>query len=257
MSTIREYAGGNHYFDDSLSGKKENLSNSFLAGLSVNADMDSGFDLSDYAMIKNGAYGKLMKAYYAKEKAERKDALGDSSWRLTTMASNAGTMAKSAQALMSDSLWEKKAITVTDEKTGEKTTKEDYDWKAITKAVKSFVDNYNRTVENAGESNTKNVLRNAAWMTRITAVNEGMLSSVGIGIGSGSKLELDEDRLKEADISALRTLFTGNNSYADKMMNKGNAIAAAASGVGGTYTSSGIMSSVLSRVVSSRIDTKE
>ena len=54
-------------------------------------------------------------------------------------------------------------------------TKEDYDWKAITKAVKSFVDDYNSTVEKAGESDTKNVLRNAAWMTKTTSVRKGCL----------------------------------------------------------------------------------
>ena len=42
---------------------------------------------------------------------------------------------------MKDSLWEKKQIKTKDEKTGEETTKEDYDWDSITKAVKSFVDN--------------------------------------------------------------------------------------------------------------------
>ncbi|MBR6475011.1 MAG: flagellar filament capping protein FliD [Lachnospiraceae bacterium] len=94
-------------------------------------------------------------------------------------------------------------------------------------------------------------------MTKTTFVSEGMLAKVGITIGSGNKLELDEDKLKEADISTLKTLFTGHNSYADKIVSKGNAIAMAASNAGGTYTSSGTYSSALSQVVSSKIDTKE
>ena len=257
MSTIREYASGNNYFDDSYTGKNSNYANAFLSGLSVNTDSSSAFNLSDYAMIKNGTYGKLMKAYYAQEKAEKASASGDSKPKLSMMAGNASAMAKSAQALMQDSLWEKKKITEKDEKTGEEVTKEDYDWKAITKAVKSFVDDYNSTVEKAGESDTKIVLRNAAWMTKTTSVSEGMLAKVGITIGSGNKLELDEDKLKEADISTLKTLFTGHNSFADKMASKGNAIAMAASNAGGTYTSNGTYSSALSQVVSSKIDTKE
>lgn len=30
-----------------------------------------GINVSDYAMIKNGSYGKLMKAYYAKQDADK------------------------------------------------------------------------------------------------------------------------------------------------------------------------------------------
>ena len=64
---------------------------------------------------------------------------------------------------MKDSLWQKKTITEKDEKSGETVTKEDYDWKAITKALKSFVNDYNTTIESAGESDTKDVLRNVVW----------------------------------------------------------------------------------------------
>ena len=35
--------------------------------------------LSDYAAIKNGSYGKLMKAYYAKQDAEKLPGKGDTS----------------------------------------------------------------------------------------------------------------------------------------------------------------------------------
>ena len=43
----------------------------------------SGNLLSDYASIKNGSYGKLMKAYYAKQDAESASASGDSRQKLT------------------------------------------------------------------------------------------------------------------------------------------------------------------------------
>ena len=256
MATIREISNGN-YFDDYYTGKNSNYANAFLSGLNVNNDNSSSFSLTDYAMIKNGTYGKLMKAYYAKEKAEQASSGGDSKPKLSLMAGNAGSMAKSAQALMQDSLWEKKTIKEKDEKTGEETEKEGYDWKSITKALKTFIDDYNATVEGAGESNNKNVLRNAAWMTKTTSMSERLLNKVGISVGGGNKLELDEDKLKEADISTLKTLFTGHNSYADKMMSKGNAIAMAAANAGGTYTSSGTYSSALSQLVSGKIDTKE
>ena len=83
------------------------------------------------------------------------------------------------------------------------------------------------------------------------------MGKVGITVGSGNKLELDEDALKSADISTLKTLFTGYNSYADKIMTKGNAMATAAANAGGAYTNNGTYSSALSQLVSSKIDTKE
>ena len=80
--------------------------------------------LSDYAAIKNGSYGKLMKAYYAKQDAEKLSGKGDTSQKLTLMKTSADSLKKSADALNDASLWEKKK----DEKTGEETEVEDYDW---------------------------------------------------------------------------------------------------------------------------------
>ena len=120
MATIREISNGN-YFDDYYTGKNSNYANAFLSGLNVNNDNSSSFSLTDYAMIKKGTYGKLMKAYYAQEKAG-KAASGDSASKLSLMAGNAGSLARSTQALMQTSLWEKKKITEKDEKTGEEKT---------------------------------------------------------------------------------------------------------------------------------------
>ena len=144
-----------------------------------------------------------------------------------------------------------------DEKTGEETTKEDYDWKSITKAVKSFIDDYNSVIDAAGEVNSKEVLRNAVMMTKTTSVSERLLAKAGITVGKGNKLELDEDELKKADISTLKSLFTGHNSYASKMQYRANNMIHAASSAGAVYTSSGSYSSALSSIVSTKIDTKE
>ena len=111
--------------------------------------------LSDYAAIKNGSYRKLMKAYYAKQDAEKLSGKGDTSQKLTLMKTSADSLKKSADALNDSSLWEKKKIKKKDEKTGEEIEVEDYDWDKITKAVKSFVEDYNDVVKEAGESNTK------------------------------------------------------------------------------------------------------
>lgn len=219
----------------------------------------SGNMLSDYASIKNGSYGKLLKAYYAKQDADSASLSGDSAKKLSSMRSGADSLKKSAQALNNSSLWEKKKIKKKDEETGEETEVEDYDWNAITKAVKSFVQDYNAVVEQAGNSDTRNVLRNAAWMTGITDNAEKLLSKVGISIGKGNKLELDEDVLKEADITTLKSLFAGTGSFADKISQKAGSLSvvaanAAAKVKGTTYTSRGGYSDALSKLYSSTVD---
>jgi len=255
MSTIRQTAS-NNYFDELYGGNSSSYNNSFLSGLSINTDSNGGgsFDLADYASIKNGSYGKLMKAYYGQEKAQKAAESKDSNSKLTLMAGNAGSMANAAKALMNDSLWQKKPISETG---GENKNGEDYDWKAITKALKDFVDSYNKTIEGAGESGTKGVLRKASFMIKTTAAFKNTLEKAGISITGSNKLELNEEKLKEANISTLRTLFTGYNSFADKIMTKGNTLANEAASAGGTYTSSGTYSKALSQIVSTKIDTKE
>lgn len=153
-------------FSDYTNKYNSNVDYSALFGETSNSSSLGGTNiLSDYASIKNGSYGKLLKAYYAKQDAEKTAGTGDTSQKLTLMKTSANSLKKSADALNASSLWEKKKIKKKDEKTGEETEVEDYDWEAITKAVKSFIEDYNDVVKEAGESNTKDVLRNAAWMT--------------------------------------------------------------------------------------------
>ncbi|MDE6663472.1 MAG: flagellar filament capping protein FliD [Lachnospiraceae bacterium] len=240
------------------------------------ANYDSGYDvsallgggsnaagniISDYASIKNGSYGKLMKAYYAKQDAEKGTLSGDSRQKLTLMRSNADSLKKSADALNDSSLWEKKKFIKKDEETGEEIEVEDYDWDAITKAVKSFVEDYNAVVGQAGDSDTKNILRNASWMTGITESTQKLLSAVGINIGKGNKLQLDEDALKEANVDNLKSLFTGHGSYADRISQKADRLShVAANTVAGAkvaaYTSNGGYSDTLSKLFSSTVDEK-
>lgn len=209
--------------------------------------------LTDYASIKNGSYGKLMKAYYAERDIEKSSGKGDTSQRLTLMRSSADSLKKSADVLNNSSLWEKKKFKEKDEATGEEIEVEDYDWDAITKSVKIFIEDYNDVVDKAADSKTKNVLRNAAWMTGMTNKNRNILAKIGITI-SGDKLKLDEDTLKKAEISSLKTVFTGYNSYISKISQKTTEISNTANRATATYTSGGVYSDILSSQVSSKVD---
>lgn len=242
-------------FNDYTSKYNSNVDFSTLfGGTSAASSTGASNLLTDYASIKNGSYGKLLKSYYAKQDTEKLSGTGDTSQKLTLMKSDADSLKKSADALNNDSLWEKKKIKKKDETTEEETETEDYDWDAITKAVKTFIEDYNDVVKTAGESNTRNVLRNAAWMTNMTDKNSNMLAKIGITIGKGNKLELDEEALKKADISAVKAVFKGHNSFAGKISQKAAGISSAANRASAIYTSSGSYSNPLSSLVSSRID---
>ncbi len=184
------------------------------------------------------------------------------------MRSSADSLKKSADALGNASLYEKKKFKKKDEETGEETEVEDYDWDAVTKAVKLFVDDYNSVVEQAGNSETKNVLRNAAWMTSITEKAGNLLSKVRITVGKGNKLEFDKDALKEKtalgksgieldNISALTSLFTGYGSFGSQISQKASAISNAAArtkGVDKTYNKNGAYSDTISKLFQGTID---
>ena len=107
-------------FNDYVSYPNYDTSYDFSALVGGAANPSSNL-LSDYASIKNGSYGKLLKAYYAKQDAENASVSGDSRQKLTLMRSSADSLKKSADALNNPSLWEKKKIKKKDEETGEET----------------------------------------------------------------------------------------------------------------------------------------
>ena len=119
---------------------------------------------------------------------------------------------------------------------------------------KAFISDYNDVIEQAGESNSKEVLRNAVWMTGTTEANENVLSKIGITVGKGNKMELDDEKLKKAHIGTLKTLFTGHNSFASKVSMKANSISNAAAWSSGTYKSNGTYNNSLSELVSGKVD---
>ena len=84
--------------------------------------------------------------------------------------------------------------------------------------------------------------------------NTNMLAKIGITIGKGNKLELDEDALKQADISSLKTVFTGYNSFVSKISQKATGISNAANRASATYTNNGTYSKTDSSLTSSKID---
>lgn len=106
MATINDYLSSSYYDNSKDYSSINSNSNLFLSGLSVSSDNNS-FNLSDYTAIKNGSYGKLLKAYYKKQESEE-SSKGDNAQKLTLMQTSSDSLSRSVQNLMKESLWEKK-----------------------------------------------------------------------------------------------------------------------------------------------------
>ena len=185
---------------------------SFLfSGLSSSASNAlSGNWLADYASIKNGSYGKLMKAYYAKDSGDsktaastitKKDTATDTAKKaLAKVETTTDALKESADALLATGkkdLFTQKDITTKDENGVESTTK-GYDTDAIYSAVNSFVTNYNSVMAALGNT---------------TIANSKQLAKIGITMKNDGTLSLDKDAFMKADMSAVKNLFQGNGSY--------------------------------------------
>ena len=225
-----------------MSGLKQNYSYLFqsLPGSSGNANLNF---LSDYISIKNGSYGKLMKAYYAKDNTsdEVKSAVKEKNSGISTAKDDTKTLAsiqsaadglkESADKLISkdtDSVFNKVDVETKDE-FGFYTTSKDYDKDAIYKSVSSFVDDYNSLLKEAGNSDTNSILNRTKSLVGITKANEDLLAKVGITIGEDNKLSIDEKVFKEADMTTVQSLFNGNSSYAYRVSAQASLIDFAAS----------------------------
>ena len=209
--------------------------------------------LADYASIKNGSYGKLMKAYYAKN--ENDSVSSDSSKKTVSTSKDSGkTLSKienaaddlkeSADKLItkgSKSVFNKKDVTSTDED-GLSTTTKEYDTEAIYSAVSSFVKTYNSLIDAAGDSKTNSIINKTSSLIKMTEANEKLLSQAGITIEKDNTLSIDEEAFKKSNMSAVKSLFNGNSSYAYQVSAQASLIDFAAgtqASKSNTYTASG------------------
>ena len=171
---------------------------SFLfSGLSSSASNAlSGNWLADYASIKNGSYGKLMKAYYAKDSGDsktvasaitKKDTATDTAKKaLAKVETTTDALKESADALLATgkkNLFTQKDITTKDE-------------------MAAVDDVSDTTVNNRTES-----------LGNTTIANSKQLAKIGITMKNDGTLSLDKDAFMKADMSTVKSLFQGNGSY--------------------------------------------
>ncbi|MCR5279633.1 MAG: hypothetical protein K6E19_09365 [Lachnospiraceae bacterium] len=180
---------------------------------SLGNNSQNNFSLNDYASIKNGSYGKLMKAYYGKNGSEAKTAASSSKTDETT-AQNMSAVQKSANELKDASKSLSKAVSSGDSDT-------------VYKAAKDFADKYNSLMTSAGkvESN-KTIKRTATNLMNEVASNLRLLNKAGIKMSEEGKMSVDEKAVKAEDNTAIKALFDGKSgSFGDQIENKASNIA--------------------------------
>ncbi len=198
----------------------------------------SSLSLGDYSMIKSGSYKKLLKKYYAEN--------GDSNKKNTSTDGTDGVSKKAIDS--TTSLLSAKTTAASLKKTAdelktldyEKTSRED-----LLKKVKSFVKDYNTTLDSMQNIDSVSILQNAVWMTNQTKKSQNVLADMGISVGTDNKLTLDEKKFNEANLSAITSALSGTHSFADSVSRRASQIytmsgtQALINERGSSYTSSG------------------
>ena len=207
---------------------------SFLfSGLGSGAAGTAGSNfLSDYASIKNGSYGKLMKAYYGNVNSsgttasERKTKTNNVLEKILEEKKNP-TVSREAQEANSNltsgiSNLIKSVSTLQNDATY--TVSEDGKSAAdkVVSAVKSYVSVYNDVVSAAKNSNLASKTSHIASMMRGSEAYAAKLAEIGITINRDGTLQLNEGKLKGTDISKVQNLFSKEDvmSYGSTVMSR-------------------------------------
>lgn len=160
--------------------------------------------LADYAAIKNGSYGKLMKAYYSETKNTTINSLvnsknTDDAKTLSSVQNKADSLKESADALLA---------------TGSKSVFENANIDKIYNSVSQFIENYNSLIKSMDDVNSTSILGKASNLTNTTLSNQSSLSKIGIKINTDHTLSINEDHFKSSNMTSIKSLFQGNGSYA-------------------------------------------
>ena len=205
-----------------LGGFNSGMSDIYSSLLGGGASSDASSTLlTDYASIKNGSYGKMMKAYYAKTSEEE----GTSSTGSNSKTKNTDAASASAARKFYES-----ATAMSSLDYSEGNIDELYD------KVSEYIKNYNSLMTAASKSENASVKAQADALNDYTYQNYKLFAKLGITMNSDRTLSIDEDTFKKVDsktgatnIPTMKTLFQGINSFADKSADRASKIYSLAS----------------------------
>lgn len=188
--------------------------------------------LSDYASIKNGSYNKLMKAYYGTEQS-----VGASTGRKRSSEKNilkkmeeekrnprVSKDVQTANSNLTSGLSSLKSSLSKLQNNATYTAAENGVSAAdkTVSAVKAFVTDYNNVVNAAKGSTLTGKTAYVANMMSATASNSDQLSEIGIRVNANGTLEVNEAKLKTADLSRVQNLFSSDDimSYGSRLASR-------------------------------------
>ncbi len=199
--------------------------NSNIMTLLNSLNTEASFNFTDYAAIKNGSYGKLVKSYYAQQKAEATQTENISSTKAKSSAdsktsetakkeqvdstgfsqlrNSADSLQKAAEKLQSEDLWKK--------------SEDGLDMSQITDAVKNFADKYNAAVSDAGKVTSKEASHSVEALKSMTSTMSNALGRIGINVSASGKMSFDEDAFAKADMGFAQKILSGKYSYGSQV----------------------------------------
>lgn len=162
--------------------------------------------LSDYASIKNGSYGKLMRAYYgkdsnasvnrlAKNTVGRIEPESEETKTLARIQTTSDALKESADKLMDRKLYASE------------------DMEQAYKSVSDFVVSYNSVMNAVGRTEDSNLLRRSESMANLSVSNMKSLNGIGISMTENGTLSVDKDAFMKAAPEKVRNVFQPNGSY--------------------------------------------
>lgn len=188
---------------------------------------------ADYASIRNGSYGRLLKSYYGMNTKTDGSVSGSTKNRSKNILDQileerknppvSAEVQKANSSLTSDiSALTSSVKTLQAEKTYQDSENGATAVSKVTSAVKSFVDQYNSTVKDSKKSTLTSKTSNVAAMMRATEANTDKLAEIGIKLNKDGTLMLDEKKLKATDVSKVQELFSAKDvtSYGSTVMSR-------------------------------------
>lgn len=195
--------------------------NSLYGSNSGSANLYSLF--SERNAIKNGTYKKLLKSYYGSLEGSS-DSTSSSGRRRGTNnildkileERKYPTVSKETQEANSNltsglNSLKSSVSTLQSEKTYEDTENGSTAAEKVVSAMKSYVNNYNNVVSASKSSTLSSKTAYVANMMSSTSKFEKELGEIGVMLKKDGTLQLNESKLKEADLSKVQKLFSPDN----------------------------------------------
>ena len=212
-------------------GMKQDNSYLFQGLSSSGGDMGNLNFLSDYASIKNGSYGKLMKSYYGSAsnssgasygtKANTNNVIDKILEEKKNPKVSKETQEANSNLTSGISSLKNTVATLQNDKTyttSDGTSAAD----KVSSAIRNFVSQYNDVVSNAKNSTLTGKTSHVAGMMKVSEANAEKLAEIGITVNKDGTLQLNEGKLKSTDISKVPELFSKEDvvSYGSTVMSR-------------------------------------